>query len=373
MCLFRLRKYTFGGITVHISMRSFHDTRHEEDPLVETHPLVLGVISMSVETHQAQPTHAFYTTPLIWVFGFALGSGITWALTTLFPLPRYGEVAIWLIMLYFVWAWVKSTRAAFMRTAPSGMPEHQDVKYSLLTSAEENRVLRYVIKPPHPGQKRPPERMVAMTKRDRLYAISRICGIIGIAASLALVSLILAVVVEGIRETYDFQSNGNVNWPFTIMSLLVLGALAIVGEADLGTRGLRVVLTLASAGLLISRSSIDAAVLVPLLIMAVGVVGSFWAWLDWKSWFFVVTDVRVYVIRLYPVGWSWLNDRKRSLLLSGINECTVDHPWWAKSILSNIGNILLNGPTDEDKEFKQLTWIPEAESVESIIKDYVGK
>lgn len=328
---------------------------------------------MSVEANQAQPSHAFYTTPLIWVFAFTAATCATWTLPALLPVPWYGMAVIWLIMMYFAWAWVKSTRAAFMRTAPTGMPEHQDVKFSLLTPAEENRVLRYVIKPPHPGQKRPPERMVAMTKRDRLYVVTRMSGVIGVAASLALLSLIIGVIVKSVDETYDLPSNGNVNWSQTILLICALGVLALVGNAGMSDSGLMIVLGVMIFGFFIFKSSIDPAVLVPVFIMAAGSVACFWAWLDWKSWFFAVTDARVYVIRLYPVGWSWLNDRKRSLLLSGINECTVDHPWWSKSILSNIGNILLNGPTDEDKEFKQLTWIPEAESVESIIKDYVGK
>lgn len=323
---------------------------------------------MSSSPIAGRQRRSFYGSPVLAVFASAMSCLCALLLTSILPSNPVVVVLIWVLCLFIGWRWAVGTHRAYKKASQVSDRDEISVKYSSLEGIEESRLIEFLFFSSENSRKKPSEQVLLMTKRDRLYFIGRLAAMVSMGFLLIAVTLIGTAVVNSVPTA---ATDGEVNWVMIVVLVLVAVLIMAFGDAELDDRTLIIAGTIFLVGFWMFRAPVSMTVLMPAMIGVFGLLSSVWLWLDWKSWFFVATSGKVYLIRLYPLGWQWLNDRKRSLRLRGIQEVELENPWWAKQFNSDIGNLLLNGPTDESKQFKHITWLPNAELIHFVLESAI--
>jgi hypothetical protein len=305
-----------------------------------------------------------------WVIGVAVSIIVTAILTVIFPIGPLVAVSLIPLFVLVTRSWVRSTLRAYRLEQPSPLHESIIIRHSNVSPAERNMLLRYLFSPDPANPKVIEEEVLVMTKRDTIYFILKAVGIVSIGCFTAGAAIILGEVVD---HTPALQTRNGVNWVQIGLIVLAGAAFWALGEVEMDERTMVIVLIVFFIGYLVVRSSLDMQVVIPVIALLASLVALLWVWLEWRSWYFVCTVSRAYIARRYPAPWAWLGDHKKRLRLRTVDEVDLSNPWWSRLSGLNIGIILLEGPSQENVEFKKIAWLPNADLVVQLLDSTIER
>lgn len=322
------------------------------------------------------PTHvvqegkesSLYASSWLWAIGMGAACVAISGIELLFQPQPLSLVLVGSIVLLLAYGWVKSTRKAEQKTQPSPLHGSIKIRQTNVSEAERNALLRYLFSPDPRNPKKIKEEVLVMTRRDKLYLQMSIAVIILVTLFTFVVILWVMAVVENIADSSGSISSSTVK---TVLILAGLGVFYLISQTDLSPGAGMMIVGVMLVAMVLSNLPSSALNFWWLAILFVALLASGLAWLEWTSWFFVCTPARAYLVRYYPPPWSWLGDKVKRLRLKTVDEVQLDNPWWARMIDTTVGNMKLNGPTDESKQFKQINWLPKAELIHSLLESAI--